>query len=450
MSDSASRGKLPAGECPTAQGEVGGLRTERRALDELRLDEANARLHPEANLAAIQASLQRFGLQKPLVIDPTGRVIAGNGTLLAARALGWTHVDVVVTGLVGAEARAYGLADNRSGELAQWDDPELAKALAALADQDIDLVAAAGFDPAALDGFAPAPSEVDAEPRVGEAAALRAKWNVELGQVWQLGAHRLACGDSTDVAAVAAVLRGDRPEIMVTDPPYGVEYDAAWRNEAGIAATKQTGRVHNDDRASWAAAFRHFPGDVAYVWHAGRFATAVERSLVVLGFEIRAQIVWVKRRFAISRGHYHWRHEPCWYAVRRGGTAHWAGSRKQSTAWADIVDAFPQPDLFACQLDDETVLAFDGSATTVWEIPGDRAAGGGHSTQKPVEAMARPIRNHDVSMVYEPFSGSGTTIIACERLGKACRALELSPEYVAVALQRWADATGDKPEVLRR
>jgi DNA modification methylase len=250
-------------------------------------------------------------------------------------------------------------------------------------------------------------------------------------------------------AAVAAVLRGDRPGIMVTDPPYGVEYDAAWRNEAGIAATKQTGRVHNDDRASWAAAFRHFPGDVAYVWHAGRFASAVERSLVVLGFEIRAQIVWVKRRFAISRGHYHWRHEPCWYAVRRGASARWAGGRKQSTAWADIVDAFPQPDLFACPVDEATVLAFDGSATTVWEIPGDRAVGGGHSTQKPVECMARPIRNHDVAMVYEPFSGSGTTTIACERLGKACRALEISPGYVAVALQRWADATGGTPELVK-
>ncbi|MBK9129959.1 MAG: DNA modification methylase, partial [Phycisphaerales bacterium] len=329
---------------------LSSLQVERRALSSLQVDPHNARCHDDANLEAIRASLERFGQQKPIVVTADGRVVAGNGTLEAARALGWATIDVVVTDLDGLAAKAYAIADNRSSEMGEWDQDALDATLAELAATDTDLVVAAGFD---LDDFGGGESsELDAEPKIEIADELAERWGTKLGQLWQLGEHRLACGDSTDGAAVAALLRGDRPDIMVTDPPYGVEYDAAWRNEAGIAATKQTGRVHNDDRASWAAAFRHFTGDVAYVWHAGRFATAVERSLVVLGFEIRAQIVWVKRRFAISRGHYHWRHEPCWYAVRRGASARWAGGRKQSTAWADIVDAFPQPDLFACPVDE--------------------------------------------------------------------------------------------------
>lgn len=424
------------------------MRVERRPISALHTDPSNARRHDDDNLAAIRASLAKFGQQKPIVIACDGRVVAGNGTLEAARALGWSEIDVVVTDLAGAEATAYAIADNRTAELATWDDEALQMALREVAKFD-DLLEATGFAADDIRVDLDDRSEVDAVPRIDEARELRAKWGVELGQVWQLGAHRIACGDCTDAAVVSALLRGDRPEIMVTDPPYGVEYDAAWRNDAGIANTKQTGRIPNDDRASWAAAFRHFPGDIAYVWHAARFGTAVERSLVVLGFEIRAQIVWVKRRFAISRGHYHWRHETCWYAVRRSASARWAGGRKQDTAWADIVDAFPQPDLFACPIDESTVLAFDGSATTVWEIPGDRPAGGGHPTQKPVECMARPIRNHDVTMVYEPFSGSGTTIIACEQTNRRCRAIEISPEYVAVALQRWADATGGAPELVK-
>lgn len=266
------------------------------------------------------------------------------------------------------------------------------------------------------------------------------------GDLWILGDHRILCGDSTDAKNAKRVLGGRKPFIMVTDPPYGVEYDAAWRNESGLSHSKQTGKVHNDDRASWAAAFQHFTGDVAYVWHAGRYASAVDRSLGVLGLEIRAQIVWVKKRFAIGRGNYHWRHEPCWYAVRKGATANWTGGRKQNTAWADIVDALPHDELFAIRVNEDTVYAFDGTSTTVWEIGHDAAAGGGHSTQKPVECMARPMRNHGGSgdHVYEPFLGSGTTVIAAEQLGRRCCGMELSPAYVDVVIMRWESLTGKK------
>jgi len=233
-----------------------------------------------------------------------------------------------------------------------------------------------------------------------------------LGDVWVLGRHRLICGDSTDAATVATVLDGVRPNLMVTDPPYGVGYDPAWRNRAGISTTERTGKVLNDDRADWREAWALFPGDVAYVWHGALHATTVAESLVASSFEIRAQIVWAKDRLVMGRGHYHWQHEPCWYAVRAGGTGHWSGDRKQ---------------------------------TTLWQIP-NRAQDTDttHGTQKPVECMRRPIVNNSSpgQAVYEPFSGSGTTLIAAEMEGRACHAVELSPAYVDVAVLRWQAFTG--------
>jgi DNA modification methylase len=195
---------------------------------------------------------------------------------------------------------------------------------------------------------------------------------------------------------------------MVTDPPYGVEYDPATARATTVASAR--GKVLNDDRADWREAWALFPGDVAYVWHAGLRAREVVESLQASGFEMRAQIIWDKTRLVMSRGHYHFQHEPCWYAVRKSKTAHWAGDRKQGTVWA---------------------------------IP-HRKSETGHGTQKPVECMARPIRNNSSpgQAVYEPFSGSGTTLIACEMEGRVCHAIELNPAYVDVAVERWQAFTG--------
>ncbi len=136
------------------------------------------------------------------------------------------------------------------------------------------------------------------------------------GDLWQLGGHRLICGDSTSADVVGRLLADVRPLLMVTDPPYGVEYDPSWRNQAGAARTKRTGKVLNDDRADWREAWALFPGDVAYVWHGALHAATVADSLVAAGFAIRSQIIWAKDRLVLSRGDYHWQHEPCWYAVR--------------------------------------------------------------------------------------------------------------------------------------
>ena len=234
------------------------------------------------------------------------------------------------------------------------------------------------------------------------------------GDLWVLGRHRLLCGDSTNGDDVAAVLDGVRPHLMVTDPPYGVDYDPEWRVRAGVSGKGEiaAGKVLNDDRADWREAWALFPGEVAYVWHAGLHAGSVADSLEAAGFKLRSQIIWDKGQLVLSRGDYQWQHEPCWYAVREKATGHWAGDRKQ---------------------------------TTVWQIAKPARNETGHSTQKPVECMLRPIENNSSpgQAVYEPFSGSGTTIIAAEMSGRTCHAIELNPAYVDMAVLRWQQFTGE-------
>jgi DNA modification methylase len=221
---------------------------------------------------------------------------------------------------------------------------------------------------------------------------------------------------------------------MVTDPPYGVEYDPSWRAEAGVNRNRQKmGEVTNDDRSDWGDAWALSPATVAYVWHGGLHAGTVQESLERVGLEVRSQIVWVKDRFALGRGSYHWRHEPCWFAVRAGSTASWCGDRKQQTVWeAGSLPPYEYLlELFEAMRD----------ASSIWEIPARDDAGHGHGTQKPVECMERPLRNH-TGDVYEPFAGSGTTIIAAERQSRVCYAMELEPKYVQVCIDRWEAYTG--------
>ena len=388
------------------------LRIEHRALDALIPYARNARTHSEDQVALIAGSIREFGFNNPVLVDGANGVIAGHGRLLAARKLGLTSVPVIeLAHLSEAQKRAYVLADNKLAERAGWDGEMLALEAGDLGALGVDLMSL-GFEAAEIDALF-ADSTLD--PREEETPAPPADPASRPGDLWVLGPHRLLCGDATDPAAVARLLGDMRPHLMVTDPPYGVSYDPGWRNATGGAKTKRIGKVLNDDRADWREAWTLFPGEVAYVWHGALHAGAVADSLTASGFEIRSQIIWAKERLVMSRGHYHWQHEPCWYAVR--GKGHWSGDRKQ---------------------------------TTLWRIPNrDQDAETIHGTQKPVECMRRPLLNNSSrgQAVYEPFSGSGTTLIAAETTGRACMAMELDPAYVDVAVRRWEAFTG-KPAAL--
>ena len=399
-----------------------------RPLKDLKDYARNARTHPEAQIEQLAGIIDRLGFAGAILVDSQG-IVAGHGRKMALASLyaaGKTvrmasggeiptgmAPTIDVTGWSEADRKAFIIADNRIAENAGWDQKLLALDMTALRLGGFNL-GSLGFQESELRTMARKAIAGGTDPDDVPAAPKKAV--TKLGDVWILGEHRLRCGDSTTQADVDACLDGARPHLMVTDPPYGVEYDSKWREDAmpeKNTANGARGKVQNDDRADWREAWALFPGEVAYVWHAGNMAHVVAESLLAADLEIRAQIIWAKHQFVIGRGHYHPHHEPCWYAVRKKGTGHWAGDRKQST---------------------------------LWQIDKPRKSETGHSTQKPVEAMRRPIINNSKpgDFVYDPFTGSGTTLIACEMEARKARCIELNPAYCDVIARRWEEFTGKK------
>jgi hypothetical protein len=274
----------------------------------------NARQHPREQVAQIAASIGEFGFTVPVLVDDAGVLVAGHGRVLAARALGMDAVPAIrLAHLTEAQARAYRLADNQLALISTWDEALLAAELRALRTEEFDL-GLIGFDGVTLDRLlgesAPEVTAPNGDPDAPapEPPAIPV---TRPGDLWRLGRHRLLCGDATSAADVTRLLDGARPHLLVSDPPFGVNYDPEWRNEAGVSATMRTGRVANDHRADWREAWALFPGDVIYIWHAGSHARIVIESLEACGFQIRTQIIWAKPRLVLGRGDYHWQHEPC-------------------------------------------------------------------------------------------------------------------------------------------
>ena len=379
----------------------------------------NSRTHSEAQIAQIAASIKEFGFTNPVLIDKDGGIIAGHGRVMAARQMGIPRVPCIrLAHLTESQRRAYVIADNRLALNAGWDEEMLAREMRDLIDGGYD-VGLTGFESKEIDALlAGLDATPEGETDADDVPALQDEAVTQPGDVWLLGKHRLMCGDSTNTDNVQRLLDGCLPHLMVTDPPYGVEYDADWRNKAPRANGKPiggtaVGKVMNDHIADWREAWALFPGEVAYVWHAGVFSPTVAESLTACGFALYSLIIWAKNNLVIGRGHYHPKHEPCWYAVKKNGTGHWQGDRKQ---------------------------------TTLWEIDKPQKSETGHSTQKPIECMRIPIENNSQAGdgIYDPFAGSGTTIIAAEQTGRRCYAMELSPNYVDVTVRRWQKFTGKR------
>jgi DNA modification methylase len=425
---------------PRDKAATGGYEIVYRQAAELIPYARNSRTHSDEQIAKIMASLVEFGWTNPLLVTGGTKLVAGHGRVMAALRLFEQGKKIKLpngeylpegqvptldcTGWSEAQERAYIIADNALAAEAGWDAELLRLELDDLVALDFNLdllgfsadnlAAALGTNNGADDGVKELLTDPDAVPPVPTDPV------TVPGDVWLLGHHRLVCGDSTTADAVKACLGNVTPMLMVADPPYGVEYDADWRTEArngdGSLLSTGSGRakgvVTNDDRANWNEAYVLFPGDVAYVWTADRTAHVVAQSLVDAGYEIRSQIIWRKNQFVVSRGHYHPQHEPCLYAVKKGGKGWWAGDRKQST---------------------------------VWDIDKPHKSDTGHSTQKPVECMRRPMENNSSpgQAVYDPFMGSGTSIIAAEQIGRACFGVEIKPAYCDVSILRWQEATGE-------
>lgn len=389
------------------------MNIEKIKITDLVLDDNNARMHSRKNLDAIKGSLSKFGQQKPIVIDNQNKVIAGNGTVAAALELGLEFINCVRSELVGNKAMAYALADNRTAELAEWNDDVLNASLSELKNQNFDLhsIGFGDFQEPEKDGLTDGddiPENV--EPRT------------KLGDLWKLGNHRLLCGDSTKAEDVERLMGGMVPNIMMTDPPYGVKLDMSWREKANNQNYSNKNTIKNDDIADWFKTYLLFKGNVAYVWHASSFVSIVEKNLKDAGFLFCQQLIWNKSSLVFGRSDYHWKHEPCFYVVREGKSHSWIGDRKQTT----VIEA-SSPNNPASNKKEED----DYSE---------------HPSQKPLACMMM-IKNHSGD-VYDPFLGSGTTLIASEKVNKKCFGMELDPKYCDIIIKRWEDFTGQKAELL--
>jgi DNA modification methylase len=401
------------------------------ALDALSPWANNPRKNDDA-VDAVAESIRRFGFGAPILARrANGEIIAGHTRLKAAQQLGLDRVPVRYLDLDPVDAHLLALADNRLGEEASWDDEMLAAVLADLKAQQADL-AATGFTDGELaqllaDADAAADNAEPPEPELSRADELQAKWGTKPGQLWTITsrsapgkAHRVLCGDSTKSEDVARLMGDERAECLWSDPPYGVSYVGKTKAKLTIANDKLTGdRLFEFLCAAFVAADRHAlaEGAAIYIAHPSgaasvQFLLAVEHA----GWSIHQGLVWVKDRFVLGHSSYHLAHEPLMLAFapakggRRGrGGANWFGDNAQSSV-------------------------FSVSRPSVSDE---------HPTTKPVDLIKPMIRNSSPpgGLVYEPFSGSGSTMAACEATGRVCHAIEIDPKYVAVALERMLAAS---------
>lgn len=412
----------------------------------LSADPANLRRHTERGHAATQASLQRFGQRKPIIVDAAGVTIAGAGVLEAARALGWTHVAAARnTDLTGAERMAYAIADNRTAELSEWSD-DLAGAVSALPE---DLRLGAGFTTEELAELLTGSEQPLNQDEIPEPLPTA---TAQRGDLWLLGDQRLLCGDCTDLADVKRVMDGQLAALIATDPPYLVGYDGSnHRRGPGWSATYGTMWDDSDTKSDLyrrfiaAAVAGAAHADAAwYCWYASARQTMLEDAWRANGLLTHCQIIWVKNRPILSRTWYLWAHEPCVMGFRKG--------RLPEKMAGELVLWDHEPAMMGWKAGNKPDrLALQPILSSVWHV--DTIPNGqerpDHPTPKPLELYAIPVRQHTRpgDVMFEPFSGSGTAIIVAEQLGRRCRAIEIQPVYIDVAIRRWQKLTG-KPATL--
>jgi DNA modification methylase len=410
-------------------------------ITELVLDEQNANKGTKRGRELLDESLEKYGAGRSVVLDRRDRVIAGNKTVEAARAAGMKSVAVIEsdgTSLVAVQrgdldlkrdkkARELAIADNRVSEIdLEW-NPQVLSSL----DVDFSQFWNENELSSLLKGFRS--NDLSApEPKIDHAAELKKKWKTRGRQIWEIGQHRLMCGDSSSPSDVTALMNGKTAKLCATDPPYLVSYDAKNHPSKGFSDGKNKdwkGRYADKQKSEPLGPFYESflrqamavcEDDAAiYVWHASQRQIEVEKAMRDCGILVHQQIIWVKNKPVLTHSFYMWQHEPCFFGWKQGHKP------KRNPG------SFP---------------------TTVWQIdvpvlPGVESR---HPTEKPLELFAIPIQLHTQAgeLCYEPFSGSGTHLCAAENTGRSCFAMEIEPAFVAVALERLYEM-GLKPKLVR-
>ena len=377
-------------------------------IKSIRPYEKNPRRNDEA-VDAVAASIKEFGWQQPIVVDKDGVIIAGHTRYKAAKKLKCDTVPVVVADdLTEDQVKAYRLADNKTGELAEWDTAMLGEELAELADFDMSQF---GFDTILQEEVREA-EEDDYEVNPPEEP------KAKLGDIYQLGRHRLMCGDSTDAESVYQLCQDGQVDMLLTDPPYGVDYTGKTKDALKIQNDATSDESLRDMLADAFAAADSVmkPGAVFYIWHADSKALVFRIACQMAGWEVRQVLIWVKNTMVMGRQDYQWKHEPCLYGWKDGAGHLWASDRKQTT-----------------------ILNFDRPTKNKE-----------HPTMKPVKLFDYQIQNNTKGgdIVLDLFGGSGTTIVACEQNGRCARVMELDPRYGDVIIDRWEKLTGEKAVLL--
>lgn len=380
----------------------------------------NPRTHSPEQISQIAASIVEFGFLNPILVDTAAGIIAGHGRLQAAKQLGLKQVPVVVLDhLTEAQKRAYVIADNKLALNAGWDEDLLRSEMAALAAEDFDLPII-GFSDDELAGLLADPTvaagntDEDAVPEVPVTPVSKP------GDVWKLGNHRLLCGDSTVLANVEKVLDGALADMVFTDPPYNVDYGNTPKDK--LRGTNRT--ILNDNLGE---GFEQFLYDsclnmllvckgAIYVCMSSSELHTLQKAFVAAGGKWSTFIIWAKNTFTLGRADYQRQYEPILYGWKQGADHFWCGARDQGDVW--FVNKPVRNEL--------------------------------HPTMKPVELVERAIQNSSKSrdIVLDCFGGSGTTLIACEKLNRQCRMIELDPKYADVIIKRWEEFTGKKAELV--
>jgi DNA modification methylase len=427
-------------------------------IDSLKVYEKNARTHSEKQLVQLVASLKEFGWTNPLLVDETLTIIAGHGRLAAAKKIGMQKVPVIeLSGMTEAQKRAYVLADNKLAELAGWDKDLLTSELAALQDMDFD-IELTGFSDVEIAELLPVFIEQGGTDE-NEIPDPPAQPTTIEGDVWVCGRHRLKCGDSTSAQDMASLMAGGKADMVFTDPPYNVDYQGG---------TKDGLKIKNDSMSS--ASFYQFLFDVfstaatvveggapIYVCHSDSEGLNFRKSMLDAGWLLKSCLIWVKSQFVLGRLDYHQKHEPILYGWKDGAAHKWYGGRTKHSVSEDIPGVTIQnvEDGYEITFGDviqhckikvpayEMLCAGSDELTSVWRVEKPQRSEF-HPTTKPVEIPRRAINNSSKvgGVVLDMFLGSGSTMIACEQIGRACRGLELDPVYCDVIVQRWQSFTG--------
>ena len=361
-------------------------------------------------VAAVVESIKNFGFKNPIIIDKDGVIIAGHTRKRAAEELGLDVVPCIIADdLTPEQAAAFRLADNKTGELAEWDDDKLAEEIKALADFPVDL-SEFGFDLSEFEERQEVTEDDYSEEEDEEEEEREPR--MKAGEVWQLGRHRLMCGDSTNKADVLKLLNGAKADLVFTDPPYGVNVEGGKNNNTIAGDLTQTAipfsfEIATEVATKDAARF-YFCGGEANI---GLYFKLFERYLR----QMPKLLVWVKENQVLSHNNYHKQYELIFFGYKKGGGNLWFSSREMQ------------------------------DASDVWNVSRDPSKTYVHPTQKPVELPARAIRNSSQKgdVVFEPFSGSGSTMLACEQLDRTCYAMEIDPQYCEATIRRWEHLTGE-------